>query len=489
MNIREFLECNGPSLSSKIKKQLMAEGMSDEAARQAISRLKGEIYRLTEIKFPKRETFLYLKSQYKSDIFYYNLSSAIEETSSIHKCIISGLRNFGGCLPIEKLKVLSGCPQARKKKKTFDQTLHELEAVNLVYNNEEFYYLNDSLKINNELYNDNKLILYLNDFIKESLALWLRKNSLVSYEAVSFYGDFSSYIWDITAPSYLLPFIKIKADATKPGFIVADIIPQSDIGNTDIDYFIRKVESCFLEKNTRPFIPIILGYSFEHETLKFLKSKNILVSTIYNFFGEEIEKILKNIEKTLKATAINDVNSIENINTILTAVSKIEGETNNLRGHFFELIAGHVVSNIYAGIPRLNQKIAHEGKKAEIDILIITSKEIIIYECKGYINSRLVSNTDIEKWKNKISIIYNYFKSKDEHSNKKVVFNYWTTSDFSDDAKNNLMEFSNDLRKYVVRKMNGNEIFNYSKELNLENICGILKQYFPYNNKAVRTYL
>jgi len=51
MNIREILSQKGPCLSSTIKNELIKEGLKDEAARQQISRARGEIYRLQEIQF------------------------------------------------------------------------------------------------------------------------------------------------------------------------------------------------------------------------------------------------------------------------------------------------------------------------------------------------------------------------------------------------------------------------------------------------------
>lgn len=284
MNIREFLRAKGPCLSSTIKDEILKDGLKDEAARQQISRARGGIYRLREVHFPKRENFLYLKDQYRSILFNINLVHAFNITSSIHKCIITGMNNFGGCVKVEKLKVLSGCPEARKNKKTFDQVIHEIQVVGLIEINDKFCFLHEDVISSKKIYTDSKLTSYLNDLLQEILAIWLKNNSLVSYNAISHYGDFCSYHWDLVFPSYLLPLIDMKGGNVKPGFIVADIIPQYDIDDDDVDYFIRKVESCFQEKATRPFIPILLGYRFKDSTWKLLKKRNILTATINNFF-------------------------------------------------------------------------------------------------------------------------------------------------------------------------------------------------------------
>ena len=184
MDIREFLQEKGPSLSSTIKERLRKEGLTDEAARQQISRARGGIYRLNKIKFPKREQFIYLKDQYGLTLFYINLVRALNVTSSIHKCIIKGLNNFGGCVPINKLKVLSGCPQSRKNKKTFDQVTRELQETGLIKIDNEICFLHEDVVSSNKIYSESRVVNYLNEILREILAQWLKKNCFVSYNAV-----------------------------------------------------------------------------------------------------------------------------------------------------------------------------------------------------------------------------------------------------------------------------------------------------------------
>jgi hypothetical protein len=478
MDIRRFLWEKGPSLSSTIKNELLKEGLKDEAARQQISRARGGIYRLKGIQFPKREQFIYLKDQEQDQtkLFYTNLINAFNITSSVHKCIIAGLNNYGGCVHLDKLRVLSGCPKSRKKKKNFDQVVRELQKIGLIDIDNEFCYLQEDAFSSNKTYTESRVIIYLNEYLREILALWLRKNNFVSYDAVSFNGDFCSYYWDIFAPSYLLPFMKKREGGQSLGFVVADIIPQYDIGDNDVDYFIRKVESCFVGKNTIPFIPILLGYGFENSTWKLLKSRNILVATVNNFFGEETEKLLTNIAKLLETKNIKETDNLDDISNILKAVSKIEGQTNNLRGHFFELIVGFIMSRKYTGSVILNKKISKEGEKAEVDVMVTTTNEIILHECKGKKTNQLITGDDIEKWAKNAAFIYKYFKSNPENANRHIIFNFWTTSDFSDDANAEFEKIK--ATRYTMKRKNGKEVFDFSKKLNLEAICGILKEYF-----------
>lgn len=178
-----------------------------------------------------------------------------------------------------------------------------------------------------------------------------------------------------------------------------------------------------------------MGYGFNSSTLKLLKSKNILVATVKNFFGEEIEKLLTNIAKLLETRSIKETDNLETVTDMINAIAKIEGPTNNFRDQFFELVVWYIASKNYSGEKTLNRKMTKDGKRAEIDVLVITPKEIIVYECKGKKPQQLISGNDIREWKGKVAFIYDYFKKNNpEYTNHRIIFNFWTTSDFTEEA-------------------------------------------------------
>lgn len=475
MNIKEYLYKNGPNLSSNIQKELVKKGFSKTTARQRISRAD-DILRLKEILFPNNEYFLYLKEQYGSYAFNTRLACAFKTSSSVHKCLITGLINYGGSAPVSKLKILSGCPKARKKKKSFDQIINELLKVGLINIDNKTCYLHDDLFSPNKSYTSNRAINCLNDIFKELLAVWLKNNSFISYNSTLFNKDFCSYNWDIVAPSFLLPFISKRGGKRKFAFIVADIIPQYELNEDDVDYFIRKVQSCFMEKNAISFLPIMVGFGFNKSAWTLLKKRNIMAVTVRNFFGEENEKLLVNIMKLLELKIIQDTEANIDIKQLIEAVAKLEGPTNNLRGHFFELIVGYIARKEHSGEVILNKKLKNDKGKKEIDVLIRTSNKIIVYECKGKNKEQLVSEDEISLWKGKIAFIYDYFKNEPEYSGHQLCFNFWTTSDFSEDANNEFRKLTP--KKYSVNKMNGKEVLEFAKTLKLEEMCALLKEYF-----------
>jgi hypothetical protein len=480
MDIEKYLSKKGPCLASQVKEQLLKEGQSETAARKVISRLNGNIYHLDSVKLPKRESFLYLKSQYKSTEFYTSLYKAFQKTSSIHGCLISALIAFGGSIETEKFRIISGSPQKNTNKKIVKNLLKELGSIDFIIKDGNSITLTENFLYEEKTISDPSICIFLNELYRQLFANWLRKNSFVSYGKIKLNGEFCSYYWDITAPSYILPLIKRAPDSVKPGFVVVDFIPQYEINTNEVEYYIRKMQSCSSNKNNRPFIPFLIGNSFTNDALTLLRSKNVLVSTLSNFFGKEIDVLLNQIITILKSsTKISNNNSIENIEVVLNELKKIEGETNNLRGHFFEMIVGNFISEISPGIILLSKKIkCDDGNKAEIDVLNITTDEIFVYECKSYNKKSLISETDIDEWFSKISKIYTWIKESADNASKKVTFNYWTTSSFHDDAMKYIVKKQNEVNKYNIKTMNCKEIYEYSKKKHLHHITELIRVHF-----------
>ena len=137
MDIIELLKKSGPMLSSSIKKMLLDDGFSDEAARQKISRAGKQVKTLQGNLFPRRTSFLYLEVHENTPEFFGNLVAALKETNSIHYGAIAALAARGGKTSLEKFKVLSGAPSMRKKQKNFDLLVRELIHSKLAFKKDE----------------------------------------------------------------------------------------------------------------------------------------------------------------------------------------------------------------------------------------------------------------------------------------------------------------------------------------------------------------
>lgn len=137
MDIKELLKKSGPMLSSSIKERLLASGISDEAARQKISRVSKQVKKLHGNLFPRRASFFYLENHENTAEFFENLVAALKETSSIHYGAIVALAARGGKTSLEKFRVLSGAPTMRKKQKNFDLLVRELIHSKLAFKKDE----------------------------------------------------------------------------------------------------------------------------------------------------------------------------------------------------------------------------------------------------------------------------------------------------------------------------------------------------------------
>lgn len=69
-----------------------------------------------------------------------------------------------------------------------------------------------------------------------------------------------------------------------------------------------------------------------------------------------------------------------------------------------------------------------------MDVRGIKEKQIKVYECRGYQSTTEISGKDIEKWFQKVLIIYKGRKEQYPYQNKEFQFEFWTTGKFSADA-------------------------------------------------------
>lgn len=479
--IAEILKNNGPMLSSEIKEIIMKlENISDTAARQRISRAKGNIQRLTFFTFPKNEAFLYLSEQYKTPDFYHNLYRALIKKNSITGNVLATIDCLSGDIEYNKFLTLSISSFATKRK-TIETIKTELISVGFI----EQYVDSQGTKrirILQAISQHNNYDVRVNDIEEEcTLAIvedWLKKNSFVSFNKIKRFNDFSGAIWDLTAPSYLQSFTKFSSNKLKPGFIVIDILPQYNINETQIRYFIEKVKTINVKKNVRTFLPIIIGFSFSAEAFNLLKKVNVLVTTVENLIGETSSKLLQEICNIIQnSTKVILSSNEEKITNILKAVTKFEGKVNNIKGLLFEMIVANIKYSIDTCYIELNRKIVYDNKNAEIDVFCRKGQnEILVIEAKGYANN--ITEEQIDRWKNRMSLIYKWLLSIPENNGKKIKFEFWTTSDFDSQALVSLNKMKTITKKYSIDWKNLNNIKDLCKTNKLNGQLSILNEYF-----------
>lgn len=486
MDIKEILQTRGPLTTSAVKQILVDSGLSDDAARKRISRVSAVIKKYSKIKFPKKIQLLYLTPHLRSTAaFRKAILNALKETGAAHYHALQAINLFAGLTTKQNFMVLSACPVARKKKTTFDKLLKELVATDLVtlshVNSEEWVMSNCSVPLSPKAIENTTIIQTIHELLFNPIEDWLKKNSFVSYNKVERFSEFAGYYWHLTAPSYLLPLVKKSLTAIRPGFVVADILPQSDIQVEHMRYFVSKCASCAYQKNTCSFLPILIGNHFSHQALQYAKENNIFITTPRNLFGDEMADAIDNLIRILTDTAkFLKTADEKTILEVFTRIVKIEGKTNNVKGQLFELVAGHIVANDGFHVEEIGHKIRDpNGDEAEIDILAKKGRtELRIIECKGFSSKSLIDKEDIEKWFTRVKRIRNWVKNQASYFQANLTFEYWTSSGFTEDAESTLKAVQSKLTKYSIHWRAGKDVIKYAQDLKLGSMVNLLREHY-----------
>ncbi len=224
-------------------------------------------------------------------------------------------------------------------------------------------------------------------------------------------------------------------------------------------------------------MPFLIVDNVNDEAFKKLKEKGIIIGFINKLFGSEYEELLKSLINTVtNAGAVLKNNPEDYIKLIEQLGKLVDGKTNNLRGDLFELAVGYFHSNICQNLD-IGKKIISYGKQREMDVHAVYQSEIRIAECKGY--KHPISKAEVEKWTNdKIPVIYSWAKEVNTNVNKTIVFEFWSTSGFSEEALEFLKLKASSTKRYSIEFYGEKEILEKARKSNAQKLIDILREYF-----------
>jgi len=490
LTIENLLKELGPSPSSKVKELLVSGGLSEEAARQRISRSRGVVRRLASIGLPKREGFLYLDSQYGSSAFWNSLVNAHTQSNSAYGVAIQSLMVRGGVIPEEFFKIISGSPHKLKKHISSDSVLKGLISCKLVKleEDEEFgrcVVVDAKGTLEYSQINSLKSKLLVDDVVITAVYDWARKMGLASYSAIkkrelSSVPKFGQFGWDITAPSYISPLCGFENEKKIPGFIAIDVI-SSIVNSAGAKYFIKKCQLIRSIKNMRPFVGMLVADRFSKNAFQLGKSFGLIFTTPEILFGNETAESIRNLSLTLENAAAIAVKNPDQVLSLLNSLSKIEGSAINLRGALFELIVGHLVYKGEGASIDIGVKVRNtNGDHAEIDVRRVKGDhELAIYECKGYQPSTKVDAHEIDRWiSQKIPIIRSALLEESRFMNVNMSFEYWTSGEYSEEAITLLKKKSSETKKYKIDWKDGRDILEYARNIKSQSMVDALNQHY-----------
>lgn len=487
-SILNLLTRRGPLASSEIKKYLIQLGASETSARQQISRAsRDRIKKFTSIQLPKREAFLYLEEQYGSQQFWENLYQAHIKSNTVYANAISSIISRRGWIPKSHFKIISGAPVVLKGHISSDKIMEQLIRSKILIEETDLSY-GPILKLTPSLFEDYKDIninlKIIEDILVDAMVNWVKKTGFGSYDAIKKrtlheIPEFGQFGWDITAPSYLHPFRDYTSGKLNPGFLVVDVA-NATIDKNAAKYFIKKCDSIRSIKKMRPFLSILMANKFSNDAFSLGKTSGLVFTTPEIMFGNEVAKSLQSLANTLENASAVAASNPDQLYKLLKTLSKVEGAAINVRGALFELLVGHIVLKADGDTINIGVTVNNlDNRKAEIDVQRIKGDhEVAIYECKGYQPTKKISIEEIQKWFEKIVIIYKALKSDPFFVNRSITFEYWTSGTFSTEAEDFLTSKKENTRKYEINWKNGTQIISYARSKKLTSMVDTLKEHY-----------
>lgn len=483
-DVIEILNNNGGMLTSDLSEELVKKGYSEVAARQKISRSyhssKGQILKLSYLTFPHRAKFAYLKDEGYSERFYNNLYNALNKTNSVYSHTFNLLKTHYGVLNENRFRVYSSSPEISSKHINYATVLDNLIKLKLCeyknINNVRYIYLTESAWDEKRAIAIEKIELLLVDMLKE----WLKRTNFASFSAIDNIRNYGYFYWDISSPSYISPFIKKDKpddEKIKPGFVVADVV-YNIIDETTIKYFINKLNIVKANKNNRPVIPILMAQGYTQEAFNIGRSKGIVIVTPEILFGKDIANMFENLLYKLSNIAAAATKDIEEFLKLYDQLAKILGSVGHIYGDLFEFLVG-VAYREY--LPNNSLEIGKlvsisTGYKKEIDVYVKANRKVYFVECKAHSQKTFVAKTEAQYWIEKVPLLRKWVFENLEHPNDmEIHYDFITTSDFDDDAKQLFDNFNQKSKNYQIKYINGKQFLEFLKKEDIESKDKIIK--------------
>ncbi|MDM2942686.1 hypothetical protein OGY01_09570 [Citrobacter sp. Cm038] len=483
ISLNDLLKQNGPSLSSTLCDLLCEKtSLNRVTARKQISRATaaGTIKALNGL-FPRRETFLYLPSQFGADYYWDALTNALQSVQSGYGYAIGALLARGGIIPVKHFAAACGSPDYMSKRLSHKAILEGLSKHGLIKRipvaemgecialreADDARYDAASKYVKSRIITESILI--------KAASQWLKNLGMVSHDALRTREDaeaavpaVSGFPFDLSAPCYLSPMLQQKRDGgILSGFLGCDVLLNGKLELNHITPFINKCRSINSLPNVGKSLFMFIADEYSKDAFQALKTQGIIPATVDNLFSQETAKALRMLGELLVWLSLPSASSSFELSTleeIMTQLSHIAGATQQLQGDLFEYIVAQAVSasvrDVRLGVScRLD-----DGKRADCDVLAQEGhKRIRFIECKGYRPYSEVLHKDVLHWiTRQVPVFHKYACSIDPKIDIQVEF--WTTGKLSEESLNSLKVFkdNNSLRRrYEIIIKDAHEVREY----------------------------
>lgn len=443
-DVESYLQTHGPTRSSLITQAFVGQGLTDAAARKRLSRSRGDVHRFPIPLLPKREEFLYLRTQRNTEQFWENFLRDLRKSESVFGAAVDGVAARGGLVRADEFPVISGAPTLPTKGQLTAEVVSQrllsagfLRAFNDSTHGKCFELAGELMSAIS--FGDLTARRLAEGVMLDGLRQWARYNSFASFNSIAVRGEamlrpIGPFAFDLAGPSYLLPLRHSSA----PGFFVADVFADGTLTEHQIQFFIRKCRMLKATRRDSGVLGMLVADSFTGPALTEGHAAGILLATPRTLFGPRVGDAMASLVETLKrAAAYAASDSPDRIVSLVEDLSTIEGSAGNLRGILFELITGYLARrdsvSIDLGIRARDPK---TGRQADIDVQAVKahSTAVTVIECKGKAPGATVSADEVQEWIDKLPVIHAHYKVHSSLREAQLTCELWTSASFEPDA-------------------------------------------------------
>lgn len=448
-------------------------GITETNARKRIQRLPVHILKIKGI-CSNKQSIIYLRDNWAKDDYFEKLVVLLSNHAKQHYAIISALQIHSGVVEKDKLASYSISPIKKVKgHKMFNTIIEDLEKLNLITEDDTFYYLSYD-RVNHIRSKAQSLVqkitlLHFNE--------WARNIGLISYDKTKFNADFSNYQFGMVAPSYIKSLTSKPKSKIIPAFVTADILICSNIMPDDVSFIVKKMENISMQNQSAKFIPFLLTNSHNKDVYNLLKSNGIVVGNIDELFGNKYsETVLGIINLIEHAGAILKKNP-EQYLKLLGNIEKLSiGKTYNLKGDLFEMVVGYYHGKL-CQLLEIGKTIFHDDNHHEIDVYALYQDKVVFAECKGYNHN--IDDDYVKYWLSvKIPSIREWALSCDSLKTRKIEFELWCTGGFTYDSNQLLSELKQKTKKYSIDFFSLEDMRQLARDKKVDHFEKIIKTYY-----------
>lgn len=451
--------------------------VSNEAARKRISRIGKNIFSVRGM-FSNGQKMFFHRDIYQTETYWFGLRESLEKAGKQYSYIIDCLEFHYGSISLEQLASYTCNPILKTTGHlSFETAITKLINLQIISINEDYVYLSPSITSAKTNHRHSKGLEVAKSFLLLQFNDWARKIGLISYNSSKFHSHFGNYQFNLVSPSYISSLTKQKDNMITPAFLIADILIGNTINTKEINFFVNKINALKSRKNTPHFLPFLIVDNIENEALNKLKANGIIIGFTEQLFGTEYKEMLDSlINLVTNAGAILKKNPEAYLELIGKINKLVDGKTNNLRGDLFELAIGYYHGQFAKSID-ISKNIIFEGQHREIDVLSFFPDKIIISECKGY--NRKISKDDLEIWlSEKVYYIRKWILDQNFSEGKEIVFEFWSTGGFTNEAEQFIQERQKTTRKYQLIAYNLDQMVELARKNRLKKLTEILRNYY-----------